>query len=107
MAARIERDPVPVALSPDSLFTMFSLPPFHGSGLHPEGDRWIVAQNLDTTESVAPEPDRLILVQNFFEELTSPLRRPRERSTSTAGSEPVGPSCSRTPRTSPLCAPRS
>ena len=39
--------------------------------LNAEGDRLIVAQNVGTAgpEGGASEPDRLILVQNFFEEL--------------------------------------
>ena len=42
-AARIERNPVPVVVSTDSLFTVpVSVRPFQGSGLHPDGDRWIV-----------------------------------------------------------------
>ena len=72
VAARIQRNPVPVVLSTDSLFTkLLSLSPFQGSGLHPDGDRWIAATSVGTTEAAGgvPEPPRLIMVTNFFEEL--------------------------------------
>ena len=71
MAARLQRDPVPVVLSTDSLFTGTYRQPFSGSGLHPDGNRWIVSQNVGPAdpEGGASEPQRLILVQNFFEEL--------------------------------------
>ena len=72
VAARIQRNPVPVVLSTDSLFSMvLSLLPFQGSGLHPDGDRWIVATSVGTAEAEggASEPQRLIMVTNFFEEL--------------------------------------
>ena len=65
MAARLQRDPVPVVLSTDSLFTGPYRRPFPGSGLHPDGDRWIVSQFVVS----ADEQERLILVQNFSEEL--------------------------------------
>ena len=71
MAARLQRDPVPVVLSTDSLFTGTYSQPFSGSGLHPDGDRWIVAQNVGTADADegAGDPARLIMVTNFFEEL--------------------------------------
>ena len=55
-----------------TLFSLFSAEPFPGSALHPDGDRFMFARNA--TAATAPEgddsqPDRLILVQNFFEEL--------------------------------------
>ena len=73
MAARRQRDPVPVVLSTDSLFTWSpGTEPFPGSALHPDGDRFILARP-DTTatdaDAGAAESERLILVQNFFEEL--------------------------------------
>ena len=44
--------------------------PFSGSGLHPDGDRFIFAQSVGAgAEDAGAEPVRLILVQNFFEEL--------------------------------------
>jgi len=71
MAARIQRNPVPVVLSTDSLFTGPYNQPFSGSGLHPDGDRWIVARNVGTAgvDEGATAPERLIMVTNFFEEL--------------------------------------
>ena len=71
MAARIQRNPVPVVLSTDSLFTGPYNQPFSGSGLHPDGDRWILAEDVGTADrdGGAAEPERLIMVTNFFEEL--------------------------------------
>ena len=73
MAARLRRDPVPVVLSTDSLFTRSpDTEPFPGSALHPDGDRFIFAQNAvaaTVPENGDSQPERLILVQNFFEEL--------------------------------------
>ena len=71
MAARIQRDPVPVVLSRDPLFTG-PYAAFPGSGLHPDGDRWIAAQNVGSADpdEGATEPARLIMVTNFFEELS-------------------------------------
>ena len=75
MAARLQRDPVAVVVSRDSLFTaQVAVRPFQGSGLHPDGDRFILAQNVGDAEVGASEPDRLILVQNFFEELKRLVR---------------------------------
>ena len=70
-AASIERNPVPVVVSTDSLFTVpLSARPFQGSGLHPDGDRWILVQGVGTADPEAgAEPQRLIMVTNFFEEL--------------------------------------
>ena len=68
MAARIQLQPTPVVLSTDSLFTR----EYVAYDLHPEGDRLVVAQTVTTatvSEGGAAEPQRLILVQNFFEEL--------------------------------------
>ena len=68
-AARIQRDPTPVVLSTDSLFTVASIiAPTAGSVLHPDGDRFILAQNVGAADA-GGDTDRLILVQNFFEEL--------------------------------------
>ena len=72
-AARLERDPVPVVVSRDSLFTTRpgGVRPFQGSGLHPDGDRFILARSVGSAdaEGESTEPDRLILVLNFFEVL--------------------------------------
>ena len=70
MAARIQRNPTPVVLPRDSLFTGDYLQAL--SDLHPDGDRLVVPQAVTAATNVeagAPEPPRLILVQNFFEEL--------------------------------------
>ena len=71
MAARIQRNPVPVVVSRDSLFTGPYLLPFPGSGFHPDGDRWIVASTVGTAarDEGAAEPPRLVMITNFFEEL--------------------------------------
>ena len=69
MAARLQRDPVPVVLSTDSLFTGTYGQPYTGSALHPDGDRWIVTQPAFTAEVADTGPQRLIMVTNFFEEL--------------------------------------
>ncbi len=76
MAARIQRQPTPVVLSRDSLFTREVVATNGGSvvayDLHPDGDRLIVARNAPTAPGAdgdASPPDRLILVNNFFEEL--------------------------------------
>ena len=72
-ATRLQRNPVPVVLSTDSLFTRGpGVEPYPGSALHPDGDRFIFARNVAPStarESGATQPERLILVQNFFEEL--------------------------------------
>ena len=71
MAARLQRDPVPVVLSTDVLFDpgLHSQPP-SGSALHPDGDRFILAQPVSAGDVEAgAEPARLILVTNWFEEL--------------------------------------
>jgi hypothetical protein len=72
VAIRLRRDPVPVVLSVDTLFTSppFGSEPPPGSVLHPDGNRFILA--TDASAAAADElqrPDRLILVTNFFEEL--------------------------------------
>ena len=71
-AARLQRNPVPVVLSRDFLFAPApSGPSQPGSWLHPDGDRLIITRFAGTGDvaDVAGEPSRLILVQNFFEEL--------------------------------------
>ena len=75
MGARLQRQPTPVVLSRDSLFTREMVVSGVGNvvayDLNAEGDRLIVAQSAmgTTAAESAAEPDRLILVQNFFEEL--------------------------------------
>ena len=71
-AARLERNPVPVVVSTDSLFPApIGVQPFQGPVLHPDGDRFILLRTVgtgDADEGAAGSP-RLILVTNFFEEL--------------------------------------
>ncbi len=73
IAARLQRNPVPVVLSTDTLFAgVFVSELFPASALHPDGDRLIgttFASSPVAEEDNAPQPERLILVQNFFEEL--------------------------------------
>jgi hypothetical protein len=73
MAARLQREPVPTVLSLDTLFAPIgqAAMPVAGSGLHPDGDRFIfaLAGSDPQTGGEATAPQRLILVQNFFEEL--------------------------------------
>ena len=68
-AARIQRNPVPVVLSRDSLFAAGYFRP--GSDLHPDGDRLVVPQNLNQVADLEGEAsaERFIVVTNFFEEL--------------------------------------
>ena len=64
---------MPVVLSTDVLFNPGPhAQPSAGSTLHPDGDRFILAQNAgsgDVEEGAAAEPQRFILVTNWFEEL--------------------------------------
>ena len=73
IAIRLRRDPVPIVLGVDTLFTRppGGVEPPPGSVLHPDGDRFILTRAPDVPTSGADEtqPDRLILVTNFFEEL--------------------------------------
>ncbi len=68
-AARIQRDPVPVVLSRDSLFTAGYFRP--ASDLHPDGDRLVVPQMLSQVADLESEvsEERFFVVTNFFEEL--------------------------------------
>jgi len=70
VAARIQRNPTPVVLSRDSLFTGNYYRP--ASDLHPEGDRLVVAQTVAAAtnlEGGASDPERFLVVVNWFEEL--------------------------------------
>ena len=71
MAARLQQDPVPVVLSTDSLFTGSYNQPSSSTALHPDGDRWIVSTESSTVEAETgvAEPQQLLMVTNFFEEL--------------------------------------
>jgi Tol biopolymer transport system component/tRNA A-37 threonylcarbamoyl transferase component Bud32 len=71
-AARVREDPVPSVISTDSLFAEPGLGAIPSLGaMHPGGDRFIFAMYAggDTPDERASERGRLILVQNFFEEL--------------------------------------
>jgi Tol biopolymer transport system component len=73
IAARLVRAAVPKVLSIDSLFgdPGFALAPMPGSTLSPDGNRFIAVVYPDAVHAGADasEPGRLILVQNFFQEL--------------------------------------
>ena len=81
MAARVQRQPTPVVLSRDSLFTRLSsvgrLPLAFGvqqsvSDLHPDGDRLVVLQDVSFAtdpEGGAAELQRFLVVTDWFEEL--------------------------------------
>ena len=54
VAARLQREPVPVVLSRDTLsLSLFEVEPFSGSALHPDGDRLILAR--DVASATTPE----------------------------------------------------
>ena len=72
IAARIERGPPFVVTSRDTVLAGTYLS--WGSDLHPDGDRLIIAQNVsvagaNTAADEAPEPERFLVVVNWFEEL--------------------------------------
>jgi len=74
LAIRLQRDPVPVVLEIDTLFSAGNyLEPFPGSVLHPDGDRFILARRRVVAADEAEQSERLILVQNWFEELRERL----------------------------------
>ena len=69
IAARLQREPTPMVLSRDPLFTGDYFSP--ASDLHPAGNQVIAGRtNLATApDGVASEPERFIIVTNWFEEL--------------------------------------
>ncbi len=69
IAARLQRDPTPMVLSRDSLFTGRYFRP--ASDLHPAGNRVIVGRMPSATaqDGAASAPERFIVVTNWFEEL--------------------------------------
>jgi serine/threonine-protein kinase len=72
ISIRLQRDPAPVVLGVDTLFNSpaWASEPAVGSVLHPDGDRFIVASDPSAASSDEfRQPERLILVMNFFEEL--------------------------------------
>jgi len=68
LAARIRREPTPVVLSTDTLFSGNYIRGV--SDLHPDGDRIIVGQSQGVTlDAAAAESERFIVVTNWFTEL--------------------------------------
>ncbi len=69
LAARLQREPTPLVLSRDSLFTGRYNPP--ASDLHPDGSR-VIAGRLDVAtlqDDASSAPERFIVVTNWFEAL--------------------------------------
>ena len=74
IAARIRREPTPVVLSRDTLFTADYVAA--SSDLHPDGDRLVVPQIVGVAtglEGVASGSERFVVVVNWFEELRQRL----------------------------------
>ena len=70
MAARLQREPTPAVLSNDTLFT--GRYEADASDLHPDGDRLVIPQDVlpgTIQEDAAPQPERFLVVTNWFEEL--------------------------------------
>jgi Tol biopolymer transport system component len=72
IAARIERGPPFVVTSRDTLMAGTWL--VRDSDLHPDGDRWIMLQDVSApggggADDEALEPERFLVVVNWFEEL--------------------------------------
>ena len=71
-AARLRRDPTPVVLRTDSLFTGGAYYE-EDSDLHPDGDRLVIpllqAVGATALEGAAAEPERFLVVTDWFEEL--------------------------------------
>jgi len=66
---RLARNPVPVVLSREVLFTIRIQQPSLAA-LHPDGTRWILAESADSGESTSvADRERQILVVNWFTEL--------------------------------------
>ncbi len=72
IAAQIERGPPFAVTSRDTVLT--GTYQTTGSDLHPDGDRLVIPQNVsaprgDAAADGAPEPERFLVVVNWFEEL--------------------------------------
>ena len=71
MAARIQREPTPVVLSRDSLFTVNYR--VRSSDLHPDGDRLVIVRGVfadaSDPEGAPIAPEQFFVVTNWFEEL--------------------------------------
>ena len=73
IAARIERGPPFAVISRDTT-AITGIYPTRYWDLHPDGDRLVIPQDVnapggDTAADDAPEPERFIVVTNWFEEL--------------------------------------
>ena len=73
IAAMIERGPPFVVISRDTTMITGIFPTLYWD-LHPDGDRLVIPQDViapggDTAADEAPEPERFIVVTNWFEEL--------------------------------------
>ncbi len=69
-AAHIQREPTPVVLSRETLFTGDYVA--GNSDLHPEGDLLVIPQIVGAAtapQGAAPRAERFIVVVNWFEEL--------------------------------------
>ena len=75
MAALIQREPTPVVVSTDSLFTLSGV---SWADRHPDGDRWIIAQDVGSPNAGEGAADRarIIFVENWFQELTERVPLP-------------------------------
>jgi Tol biopolymer transport system component len=76
IATRIERGPPFVVTSRDTVLTGTYLS--FTSDLHPDGDRLVISQDIaapggDAATGNAPEPERFLVVTNWFEELRARL----------------------------------
>ena len=73
MAARLQREPTPVVIDRVSLFTGDYFRP--AWSLHPDGEGIIVAQQegVSATPDGSTQPERFIVVTNWFEELRERL----------------------------------
>ena len=69
LAARLQREPTPLVLSRDSLFTGRYNP--SASDLHPAGNQ-VIAGRLDVArqqDEASSEPERFLVITNWFEAL--------------------------------------
>jgi serine/threonine-protein kinase len=70
MAAHVERSPVPAVVSTEEVFSFqVAARPFQGSGLHPDGDRFILARIVTAEARGSTGSERFLVVTNWFTEL--------------------------------------
>ena len=77
IAARIQRNPTPVVLSQDTLFTTDYVQMF--TDLHPDGDRLVAPLRVGAATARADEiseRERFFVVTNWFEELRQRMGNP-------------------------------